>query len=557
MVREQKPLRHGWIRVAVLVVLLGCLAISAISLAGAAGEPEDPKNVARKSQLAHYGGGAMLAAARALEVEELMGKPVNVRVDEPGPDPGSKTGASFLGAPSHADPRTDEPPESANNSAIRYFPNTGENEPSVAVNPRHPERIVVGTHFGASSPGNRCVAHYSRDGGRTWNPIPIFMRQLSHQATCSDPVLAYAPDGSRVYYAYMDIDFASTFKIVVSYSDDDGRSWKGPFVALSDPAADYDKPWIGTHVAASFFQSNRNWVYVTATRFDFAGACHIDFARSSNKGTAWSAPVTLDTSGGSCGTGVNPVVQGSRPNGGLNNDVIVAWYNSGTDGWLEGSFNIRTRHSSNNGASFGPIVVAATENFELPFWLGPNASYHRIWGGMFPDVEIAPNGTGHLAYISDPVANPGGFSTTAEDGDVRYTTSGSAPFATWAAPVTVSDDVSGKAQGWVALEADSVFGQTILSAIWEDHRTSTLDNFNYDVFSSTSTGSWSPNTKVTDATSTSDFVFVGDYYDITVAQDFFRTKFFGVWTDRRDEPDIFDLDDDIWGARIEDDDGHH
>lgn len=556
---EWKSFRQDWIRAAVLLSIVGCLAVS---LAGAAGDPQETRNEARRSRIALYSGGAMVAAVKDLGVGVVMEKSVVVQVDEAGPDLSSKVGSSLAVAPSHADPQTDQPPASANNTSIRYFPNTGENEPSVAVNPRNPKYVVAGTHFSASSPGNRCVAHYSRDGGKSWNPIPIFMRQLTHQSTCSDPVLAYAPDGRRVYYAYMEIDFSTTLKILVSYSDDDGRSWTGPFVALSSPGGDYDKPWIGTHVSTAPNQANRNWVYVTATRFDFAGPCHIDFARSSDKGISWSAPATLDTSGaGFCGSGPTPVVQGSRPNGGLGGDVIVAWYHSGPDGWLEGSFNIRTRYSSNHGATFGPVVVAATENYELPFWLGPDASYHRFWGGMFPDVEIAPNGSAHIAYIYDPEANPGGFSTTSEDGDFRYIGSTSPPYAAWSAPVTVNDDASGKAQGWATLEADSNGSQTFLYALWEDHRNSAADNRAYDVFWSkkVGAGAWEPNGRLTDAPSLSDFIFVGDYYDVGIDargdnenndNNGSGRHVYGIWTDRRDEPGIFHLDDDIWGGRL-------
>jgi hypothetical protein len=239
--------------------------------------------------------------------------------------------------------------------------------------------------------------------------------------------------------------------------------------------------------------------------------------------------------------------------------VLVAWYHSGADGWGPGlpgggtSFNIRTRYSSNNGATFGPIVqAAATESFELPFWLGPNANYHRWWGGMFPDVEIAPNGSGHIAYTYDPVAG----SATEEDGDIRYTGSAGPPYSAWTAPTTANDDASGKAQGWAALEADSSRNQAHLYAIWEDHRTSASDNEFYDVFwaKRVGSGAWS-NDKLTDEQSTSDFIFLGDYYDLTIANggdddDDDGPFVYGVWTDRRDEPSIFDFDDDIWGTRI-------
>jgi hypothetical protein len=129
---------------------------------------------------------------------------------------------------------SDTPPRSANNVAIRYFPNVSEDEPTVAANPRNPSRIVAGSHF-IGDTANRCTAHYSRDGGATWSPLPIFMPMETHDSQCSDPVLAYAPDGSRVYYAYINIRSSFTLEdpiltltedldILVSYSDDDGKT---------------------------------------------------------------------------------------------------------------------------------------------------------------------------------------------------------------------------------------------------------------------------------------------------------------------------------------------
>lgn len=117
----------------------------------------------------------------------------------------------------------------------------------------------------------------------------------------------------------------------------------------------------------------------------------------------------------------------------------------------------------------------------------------------------------------------------------------------------MNDDGSGKAQGWAALEATSGSG-AILYAIWEDHRDSPTDNIKYDVFWSEKAGAvWATNNKLTDVMSTSDFIFLGDYYDITVADrdnDGYGPFVYGVWTDRRDEPDRFDFDDDIFGARL-------
>lgn len=405
-------------------------------------------------------------------MEQIGGKPLATGSQAAGPRKAgiatTSSSSSNSNSSSSANPPPWDPyccsermPRSQNNVAIRWFPGVSENEPTVVANPRDPQKLVAGTHF-IGDTKNRCVAHYSRDGGKTWNPIPIHMPQLAHETECSDPVLAYSPDGSRVYYAYLDIDFATTFKVLVSYSDDDGRTWKGPIVALQAPTSDYDKPWIGTHVPIgggggdddddNASQSNRNWVYVSATRFDFSNTsadCHIDFTRSSNKGMTWSPPQTLDS--GNCSSPGGVVVpQGSRPQGGLDRGVIVAWYNSGADGFRTGSFQIRTRYSADNGATFAPTVIAANDAFELQLFLGPGFAYHRWWGGMFPDVEIAQNGSAHILYTHDPENG-----STIEDGDIRYIGSATPPYAAWSAPTTVNDDTSRKAQGWATLEAIS------------------------------------------------------------------------------------------------------
>jgi BNR/Asp-box repeat protein len=545
------------------LVLVAGVAVALMAVARAA--DDDRASQARKARLPMSGGGSAAIVAKSLGVKEIMGKTVETGSGE---DEGKKTpGLAARGSvpgvsASRSGLVSDGPPAgSPNNFVIRDFPNVSEDEPTVAANPRNPTYVVAGSHF-IGDTGNRCVAHYSRDGGKTWNVRPIFMPMLTHSSECSDPILAYAPDGSRVYYAYIDIDFSDTFKILVSYSDDNGKSWKGPVVALSAPVTDYDKPWIGTHVPVGgddhSYQGNSNWVYVTATRFPFfTPDCSIDFTRSSNKGTSWSAPQRLDI--GNCAGSSGPstttqVVQGSRPSGGLGGGVLVAWYHSGLDGWLSGTFQIRTRYSANNGATFNPVVVSSSDATELSFYLGPLFAYHRWWGGMFPDVEVAPDRSAHIVYTTDPVPGP----ETAEEGDIRYVTSVGPPYATWSIPATVNDDNSGRAQGWATLEATTDNrGTRVVYALWEDHRTSDVDNRQYDIFWTKKVGHglFAENEKLTDQISTSDFIFLGDYFDITVARggddDHRGDPFvYAVWTDRRDEPSIFDFDDDVWGARI-------
>jgi hypothetical protein len=497
------------------------------------------------------------------------------------------SGAAVFGAP---------------NVGIGANPAADENEPTVAANPARARVVVAGSHsFDVATGALRCVAYRSRNGGRSWSP-PVALPQLTPDSFCSDPVLAYALDGRRVYYAYMDIKgsesgeaplitVSSELDVLVSHSDDGGATWSRPAVALDgdqsvtrfdfetgdveviDPGFDFDKPWIATAAPGGRTRSGRDRVYVSGTRFDNGAPsfdCRIMVAMSRNRSTSWGAPAQLDSStGGFCGEPV--LVQGSRPSAGPGGDAIVAWYHSGSDGPFQGSFEIRTATSA-GGQSWSAPVTAARDSFEVPSFLGPWAFYHRWGAAQFPDVEIGADGAAHIVYTHDPEANGAtivdpdtgetfvvpDISTTSEDGDIRYIRSRRAPYRarSWSAPVTLNDDRLVRAQGFPALETapggdhdgdGTINGESeTIGVIWEDHRrsrtvpepTSFTDRFpvssnlNYDIYGTTvdAHGHRSPNKRVTSRSSISDFIFVGDYNDLTATG---GQRLFGIWTDRR------------------------
>ncbi len=531
-----------------------------------------------KEQLAQMSGVAQEALAEALGVTEIAGKAIGSRRGGPGAANPSRVTDVAVGALADRD----------------------ENEPTVAADPVRAGRLIAGSHFFPEASVNRCVAYTSGDGGATWSAA-ILMPHLTAASTCSDPVIAYGPDGSRAYYSYMDIKVvtdstnfpasitrAVDFDIVVSYTDDDGDTWSparialdgDPYVltftpcpsppfppgsycgAITKPGYSYDKNWVGTHVE----RDGSDWVYVSATRFDTPGFGHIVSTASGNRGVTWSAPVVHDSGN------ATTVVQGSRPVGGVGGEVLVAWYHSGTDGYLDGTFQIRVRRSGDHGATWDARVVAATEESELPYWLGPYTFYKRWAGGMFPDVEIDARGEAHIVYTHDPAPNgacppvaPAQCSTNTEDGDIRYVSSPAAPYATWTAPETVSDDTSGRTQGYAALK---VGNGGVLHVIWEDTRRGpdvpfsdptdcftappgpcNSPNITYEVFYSRKTpgvSGWLYNFPVSDTPSLQDFVFTGDYTDLAAN----HAVLFGVWTDRRHSTSIFSSPDNIYGGRI-------
>jgi hypothetical protein len=514
-------------------------------------EPEELIRERLKEQIKLFSTIPSMILAEELGVKEIEGRPLDG-------DVGDIQLRQLLEGLSRSGLPRGQMPNIADNVPISASPIRDENEPTVVANPQDENKLVAGSHFFPSPTPpsvNRCVAYTSSDGGQSWSD-PILMPHLNPASSCSDPVLAYAPDGNRVYYAYMDIKSTALggMDIVVSYSDDDGQNWTGPIIALdaitTGPVQfNYDKPWIGTHVDVPGSQFNNNFVYVTATQFRITGPVPdiaITFTRSLNQGLAWPGPVRLLDAGFGSPTPL-PVVQGSRPIGGLGNNVLVAWYNSGRDGWGPsigggGEFEIRTAFSPNAGVTFGPSVVAATDSFETPFFLGPLGSFYRWWFVMNPDVEIDIGGTAHIVYAHDPEAG----SATAEDGDIRYISSAGPPYTVWTAPVTISDDPTGQAQGFPTLET---IGR-VPHVIYEDHRLSPFPpaaNILYDIFYTLRVGdNWEASSRVTSASSLVDRNFIGDYYDLTAGS----SLIFGIWTDRRDKISIFDGEDDVWGARI-------
>jgi len=106
------------------------------------------------------------------------------------------------------------------------------NEPSIAVDPTNPDRIVIGwRHFETIESNFRQAGYgYSTDGGETWT----FPGVINPGIFRSDPVLDFDADGN-FYYNSLTGNFATdVYKI-----DDGGVEWGDPV-----PAFGGDKQWM-------------------------------------------------------------------------------------------------------------------------------------------------------------------------------------------------------------------------------------------------------------------------------------------------------------------------
>ncbi len=106
------------------------------------------------------------------------------------------------------------------------------NEPSIAVDPTNPDRIVIGwRQFDAISSNFRQAGYgYSLDGGNTFT----FPGVLNPGLFRSDPVLDFDAEGNFYYNSLQD-----TFECDVFQINDGGVVWSGPV-----PAKGGDKQWM-------------------------------------------------------------------------------------------------------------------------------------------------------------------------------------------------------------------------------------------------------------------------------------------------------------------------
>jgi hypothetical protein len=176
-------------------------------------------------------------------------------------------------------------------------------EPSIAVNPKHAKYVVAVWQQDRIYNGGALdigIAR-SKDGGKTWKQS-LMPFQDCNGGFCqrtSDVWLSYSSDGSIVYLtglpinATQDINTQNQEGIVVSFSEDNGKTWSIPhFVAssggyLNEPTGLFALDDKNSVTADPNIAYN---AYVVWDRFPEAISFHSDtfISRTTNGGLSWS-----------------------------------------------------------------------------------------------------------------------------------------------------------------------------------------------------------------------------------------------------------------------------
>jgi hypothetical protein len=328
-----------------------------------------------------------------------------------------------------------------------------------------------------------------------------------------------------------------------------------------------DSPWIGVHTFddADGVADGDQHVYLTATVFETSGDCAIVWSHSTDAGVTWSAPADLARS-----TGCNPVLQGARPAGAPGAQVLVCYFDSGSDGLniddaSAGKFNIACRSSKDRGATWSslpsepPILAAKDVAYELPRALqrepGASQPYHDIWRSMFPAVDIDHAGFAHVVFAADPTLSK----TDAECGNVFYLKSaypnGSAAGGTasawdkWAGRIAVGTGSRAQVFPTIVSQRSNAQVKPIVYLAYADHSRGdpARPNRVYDVKYRKSLVGGSvflAPVLVTAQSSLSQQLSIGDYFDSAATM----RRYWLAWTDRADKTDVEDYESDVFAA---------
>jgi len=262
------------------------------------------------------------------------------------------------------------------------------NEPSIAVNPKDPQQLVVAWQINAS------VA-YSRDGGGSWSKAEDTAPK--DYRISGDVSVAYGADGAA-YLCYIAFDKLGTTNywghnatrngVFVRRSPDGGKSWEKAAHAVIEHATTpgipfEDEPYIVADTTGSPYSGN---LYIGWTEFSLEKSV-ILFSRSTDGGATWSAPIEISTHEG-LPRDDNGSVEGFTGAVAPDGTFYVVW--------ADGN-NIAFASSHDGGKSFAPsrsIVDTAPPYFDV-------AGVERSNG--FPQIGLAPQSSplsASLLYVT-------------------------------------------------------------------------------------------------------------------------------------------------------------
>lgn len=381
------------------------------------------------------------------------------------------------------------------------------NEPSIAIDPRNPRRVVAAYQVTAS-------AAYSEDAGATWTlakgvapaqyrvsgDVSVTFDKRGHTIVC---FIAFDKLGTAEYWAHG----ATRNGIFVRRSIDGGKNWEPTFVAVdSVPTATgipfEDKPYIIADNTDSKFAGN---LYIGWTEFTLDKSVML-LSRSTDGGATWSKPIRISTQSG-LPRDDNGDLEGFSGAVAADGTLSVVW--------SDGDHLVFTS-SHDGGKTFAPsrpIITTGPSYFNLT---------HVARSNGFPQMAIDPrNGKLFVTWSDYRNGDVDVFSATSTDAG-----------ATWSDAVRVNDDPvhNGSDQFFQWLAVDPSDGSA--NVVFYDRRADSTNRASQIVLArSTDGGRTFRNYAWTTTPSDADGDFIGDYTGIAAL----NGRVYGVWAEEAAE----------------------
>lgn len=340
------------------------------------------------------------------------------------------------------------------------------NEPSLAVDPTAPHRMVIGwRQFDSISSNHReAGVAWSNDGGRTWtNP-----GSLNDGVFRSDPILECDGDG-HFFYNSLSLP-GGRFQGDFFDSEDGGQTWSDPEAAFGG-----DKVWVTIDTTDGIGRGNIYQTWSTASN-EWGDRV---FSRSTDGGRTFSAPQTLlpPPIWGTLAVGPQGELYAAG-NAGFAYNVFVLWRSLDAQDPTVDQPTFRFFF-----ANLGGRQGTGDGSFQTP---NPAGLLGQVW--LAADTSSGPN-SGAL-YMLSSVDPPG--SDPQDVHFIRSTDRGES----WSQPLRVNTD---DRDAWQWFGTMSVAPNGRIDVVWIESLTNNEPSIGEIYYSSSSDGglTWSDATAVT------------------------------------------------------------
>jgi hypothetical protein len=376
-------------------------------------------------------------------------------------------------------------------------------EPSIAIDPTNPKRMVAGSILNN--------VYKSNDGGITWDHDVM----KSRHGVYGDPTIVASPQGDFYFLHLGDPENRGWSSerllesIVIQQLQEKKflckkNCWTDGIAIGKNAPKDQDKQWATT-------SKDGSEIYVTWTEFDQYESkepndhSRILFSKGKKGDISFSNPITISDVEGGCLEEDN-TVEGAVPAAGLNNEVYAAWAHRE---------NIYFNKSLDGGITWMPKSKVAMEipggwNQEIP-------GVYRANGMpiLLSDLSNGPNrGNLYLCWSDERNGDVDVFVSSSSDGGEH-----------WTEAVRVNNDKGSADQFFPWMAVDAVTGN--LYAVFYDRRNYT--DYNTDVYlaSSNDGGKTWTNERISEKPFVSNAsIFLGDYNNISAVNGVVRP----IWT---------------------------